>query len=113
MVGMEPIIGRFLTSLDSSRTMEAPAGDDNSRGKVQNVLGDSSAIDSRAVNTHHLPCAGCRDSENTRGIEGRRRGHSNHAVSGGASREPIHTGGDVRVRGGPPRERRRVVGGTG
>jgi hypothetical protein len=40
---MELIIGRLLTSLNSSSTMGAPSGDDNSRGKVQNVLGDSSA----------------------------------------------------------------------
>src|SRR5712692_1303932 len=41
---METIIGRFLTPLNSSRTMgSVRRRDDNSRGKVQNVRGDSSA----------------------------------------------------------------------
>jgi hypothetical protein len=41
---MEMIIGRSLTPLKSSRTMgNACRRDDNSRGKVQNVRGDSSA----------------------------------------------------------------------
>src|SRR5712691_1471454 len=42
---METIIGRFLTPLNSLRTMgERPSRrDDNSRGKVQNVRADSSA----------------------------------------------------------------------
>jgi hypothetical protein len=38
------IIGRWLTPLNSSRTMRGvPRRDDNSRKKVQNVRGDSSA----------------------------------------------------------------------
>ncbi len=42
---METIIGRFLTPLNYSRTMgSVRRRDDNSRGKVQNVRGDSSAI---------------------------------------------------------------------
>src|SRR5881409_2263747 len=43
---METIIGRFLTPLNSLRTMrERPSRrDDNSRGRVQNVRGDSSAV---------------------------------------------------------------------
>jgi hypothetical protein len=44
LVGMEMIIGRSLTPLNSSRTMgSVRRHDDNSRGKVQNVRGDSSA----------------------------------------------------------------------
>jgi hypothetical protein len=45
VVGMETIIGRFLTPLNSLRTMRARPSrrDGNSRGKVQNVRGNSSA----------------------------------------------------------------------
>ena len=50
MVVMGMIIGRSLTPLNSSRTLRAVRrretvrrGDDNSRRKVQNVRGDSSA----------------------------------------------------------------------
>ena len=43
VVGMDMIISRFLMPLNSSRTMgSVRRGDDNSRGKVQNVRGDSS-----------------------------------------------------------------------
>jgi hypothetical protein len=42
---MRMIIGRWLTSLNSSRTMRCfRRRDDNSRKKVQNVRGDSSVI---------------------------------------------------------------------
>jgi hypothetical protein len=42
---MDTIIGRSLTLLNSARTMgSVRQRDDNSRGNVQNVRGDSSAI---------------------------------------------------------------------
>jgi hypothetical protein len=42
VVGMGMIIGRSLTPLNSSRTMGGVRRrDDHSRGKVQNVRGDS------------------------------------------------------------------------
>jgi hypothetical protein len=48
---METIIGRFLTPLNSLRTMgERPSRrDDNSRGEVQNVRGDSSEFSTGLV----------------------------------------------------------------
>ena len=49
----------FPTPLNSSKTMGAPADDDNSRGKVQNVLGDRSAVgpsmSAAATNVVDLP----------------------------------------------------------
>ena len=50
---MEMIIGRSLTPLNSSRTMgSVRRRDDNSRGKVQNVRGDSSAWPGGDDNAH-------------------------------------------------------------
>ena len=45
MVVIRMIIGRSLTPLNSSSTMQGVRRrDENSRGKVQNVPGDSSAV---------------------------------------------------------------------
>jgi hypothetical protein len=44
MVGMDLIIGRFLSPLNSSKTVgSVRRRDDNSRGKVRKVRADSSA----------------------------------------------------------------------
>src|SRR5439155_24094987 len=50
VVGIDMIIGRSLMLLNSSRTMgSVRRRDDNSRGKVQNVLADSSGVHYRAA----------------------------------------------------------------
>ena len=56
---MEMIIGRSLTPLNSSRTIgSVRRRDDNSRGKVQNVRGDSRAVLMDGANINAIDAEG-------------------------------------------------------